>query len=69
MITRPQIAHSSVTNIPEQGTDIRYIQNLLRHELTKTTGIYSYVSKKSLANIKSPLDRILDDNKQIYNDL
>ncbi|NLB26900.1 MAG: hypothetical protein GX820_09445, partial [Bacteroidales bacterium] len=32
--------------------------HLLEHKSTKTTEIYTHVSKKSFANIKSPLDRI-----------
>ena len=69
MITRPQIAYPFVTFLPEQGVDIRYVQSFPSYELTKTTEIYTCVSKKSFANIKSPLDRILDDNKQNNNDL
>ncbi len=35
----------------------------LGHKSTKTKEIYTHVSKRSLAKIKSPLDRILEDNK------
>jgi integrase/recombinase XerD len=45
----------------EQGIDLRYIQTLLGHHSSKTTGIYTHVSKKSLENIKSPLDGFLED--------
>jgi integrase/recombinase XerD len=40
----------------EQGLDLRYIQQLLGHGNSKTTEIYTHVSSKSLAKIKSPLD-------------
>ena len=33
------------------------------HTSSKTTDIYTLVSRKSLANIKSPLDRIYDGNR------
>ena len=39
--------------------DLRYIQTFLGHESSKTTEIYTHVTKKSLAKIKNPLDTIL----------
>ena len=43
--------------------------HLLEHKSTKTTEIYTHVSKKSFANIKSPLDRIFEDKKLNINKL
>lgn len=41
-----------------QGTDIRYIQELLGHKGLETTQVYTKVTSQNLKNIKSPLDGI-----------
>jgi len=53
--------HTFATELLEQGTDIRYIQELLGHESSRTTEIYTHVSSKKLSKIKSPFDRLRDD--------
>ena len=55
-VTLHWLRHSYATHLLENGTDLRYIQELLGHKSSKTTEIYTHVSTKNIQNIKSPFD-------------
>lgn len=55
-VTLHWLRHSYATHLLENGTDLRYIQELLGHSSSKTTEIYTHVSTKNIQQIKSPFD-------------
>ena len=52
------LRHTFATHLLENGTDIRYIQDLLGHDSLRTTERYTHVAKRSVLKIQSPLDRL-----------
>ena len=50
------LRHSFATHLMEDGTDLRYVQELLGHGRPETTMRYTHVTRKDIQRIRSPLD-------------
>jgi integrase/recombinase XerD len=57
-VTLHWLRHSYATHLLENGTDLRYIQEILGHSRSTTTEIYTHVSTKGIQNVISPFDTL-----------
>ena len=52
------LKQSFATHLLEHGTDLRYIQERLRYNSSKTTEIYTHITKNGMEKIKNLLDEL-----------
>ena len=58
-VTLHWLRHSYATHLLETGTDLRYIQVLLSHNSSRTTEIYTPISKKKILKVRLMIYRDL----------
>ena len=57
-VTPHVLRHCFATHLLDNGTDVRFIQELPGHKDLKTTMIYTHITTRTLESIESPLDRL-----------
>ena len=56
VVTPHMLRHAFATHLLERGTDLRRIQVVLGHGSIRSTTIYTQVSAKEIASLRSPLE-------------
>ncbi|MBI5808932.1 MAG: site-specific integrase [Ignavibacteriales bacterium] len=57
-VTVHSLRHSFASHLLDNGTDIRFIQELIGHKHLSTTQIYTHINPASVKKIKSPFDNL-----------
>jgi len=60
-ITAHSLRHTYATHLVEKNVNLRYIQEALGHKSSKTTEIYTKLSKEAISNMVSPIEFLNND--------
>ncbi|MBN1970271.1 MAG: tyrosine-type recombinase/integrase [Candidatus Delongbacteria bacterium] len=58
------LRHLFDMHLLEKGTDLRYFQELLGDQSSKTTEICNHVTKSAFGKLKNPLDRLIIEGEE-----
>lgn len=67
VVTPHVLRHCFATHMLDNGTDVRFIQELLGHKDIKTTLIYTHVTNTKIESLKSPIDQLNLGNRFLKN--
>jgi site-specific recombinase XerD len=65
-VTAHSLRHAFATHLLEQGTSLRYIQQLLGHRNLNSTLIYTRLTAPQMRGVRSPFDTLVYEAPQLF---